>query len=145
MSNRKKIKKIEKESDDIEEELEEELGDEKTEKKEISTARREAIIVEEELEKEMKERMKKREEKEKILYEENRLKRFIRENRENIRIYLFSFIMFLLISIGILSAMGLFAFLGITTQELLLIISGGLAIAGVIILIYISKKYFFPE
>ncbi|MHA1377001.1 MAG: hypothetical protein ACTSRG_01340 [Candidatus Helarchaeota archaeon] len=138
MSNRKKIKKIE-ETIDENKDISEEYSLNK-DNKQISK-RKEAIIIEEKIEKEMEERMKKREKKEKILYEENRLKRFVRENREGIRIFLIGFFIFLLITMGLFAALGLRAFLGVSTQEILLLISGSLLIIGTIILIFIGQRY----
>ena len=139
MSKRKKIERIEEEIEEIEEET---INNDIEGKK---AARKEAIIVEEDLEKEMEERIKEREKKEKIIYEENRIKRFVREKRDDIRIYLIGFFIFLLIVIGLVAAFGLYVFLGVTTPELLLIICGGLGIAGVIILIYIGQNYLLKE
>ncbi|MFX1450457.1 MAG: hypothetical protein ACFFCM_06430 [Promethearchaeota archaeon] len=113
---------------------------EETEKPKV-ISRKEGIVVEEELEKEMEERLKRREEKEKIAYEENRLKRWYINNKENVRLMIVSFFLFLLLAIGILSALGLRAFLGVGTQEVVLIISGSLMIVGAIIFVYISQKY----
>ncbi len=143
MSNRKKIEKIEEKSEENYEELNEEPPE--TPENELATKRDEAIIVEEELEKEMEERIKKRKEREKLLYEENRIKRWYMENKDNIRIFFIAFFLFLLISIGIIAAVGLYAFLGVTTQELLLIICTGLVIVGVLILILVSQRYLLKE
>ena len=139
MSKRKKIERIEEEIEEIEEETIEEEVEEK------KSAREKAIVVEEDLEKEMEDRLKEREKKERIMYEENRLKRFFREKREEIRLYIIGFFIFLLIVIGLVAAFGLYVFLGITTPELLLIICGSLAIIGALILIYLGQNYLLKE
>ncbi|NVM02355.1 MAG: hypothetical protein HWN67_08460 [Candidatus Helarchaeota archaeon] len=160
MSKRKKIEDVEESEEEVIEEIQDENEAEEevekssrnlllnkirehheaTEKPKI-IGRKEGIVVEEELEKEMKERLKIREEKEKIAYEENRLKKWYINNKENIRLMVFSFFLFLMLSIGIISAFGLYAILGVTTQELVLIICSTLILVGAVIFIYIGQKY----
>ncbi len=145
MSKRKKIENIEESEEEIEEEeIEEEIDEikdnEVEEENKVST-REEGIVIEEELEKEMKERLKEREAKEKLAYEENRIKRWYMNNKENVRLMIYSFFLFLMLSIGIIAAFALYAVLGITTQELVLIICTTLMILGAVIFIYIGQKY----
>ena len=139
MINRRKIEKIEENSEEIEKEIKEDASNAQ-EKVKVLT-REEAIIVEEELEKEMKERVKKRVKKEKILYEGNRITKFFRRHSDDVRLMLYGLFLFILLMIGLLSAFLLYAFLGVTTQQILLIISSFLAIVGAIILIYMGQKY----
>lgn len=135
MSKREKIKKVETDSKDTEEIIP------VNEENETISKRKEAIMVEEDLEKEMKERIKKREEKEKLLYEKNRIRRFLQVHKNEIRLMLYAFFLFILLMGGIISAFFLYAFLGVSSPELLIIICSSVTIIGAILLIYIGRKY----
>ena len=138
MSMRKKIEEEEKESEKTEENIIEEESEE--EEAEGVSKRKEALIVEEELEKEMEERRKKREEKEKILYRGNRITRWLRRNRSEFGLMIYALVLFTIIMIGLISALLLYIILGVA-RELTFFISFGLTIFGVILMIYIGRRY----